>query len=43
MTACKTLKKLSAILAGVMMFGVAANAMVLEENFHAESRIADLG
>lgn len=29
MITCKALKNLSAVLAGVMMFGVSANAMVL--------------
>jgi len=43
MTTCKALKKMSAILAGVMMFGVSANALVLEENFHAEPRLSELG
>ena len=43
MITCKALKNLSAVLAGVMMFGVSANAMVLEENFHAKSSVSELG
>ena len=43
MTTGKTLKKLMAGLLGIMLFGASANALVLEENFGADTRLSRLG